>query len=122
MTRTEIILLLTKMMYENNLIWGKETGCVVDSNTFKDIPIKKQASLMVALERAAFRTGKEQLSLIEQHKEWMITAPENHPSNKPYEDLSFEERVKDVLFKNFAVMLAEILSLEEDSQCVNSRD
>jgi len=123
LTKNELPMLVTRMMYENNLIWGRATGCVVDTNHFDDIDEAKKKSLIDALKSNAIKSRTQSLHGIIQHEDWQKTAPKDHPSNKPYSELPFEVQMKDVMFKHFALMLEEIRSnLEDEMPSLDKKD
>ena len=87
---------IAQMAHEANLIWGAAYKCAVDARDwYKLTDQERQKKINLILQ---YGDQEDSVTCEEQHKNWLLTAPKDHPCNKPYADLTFEQRAKDSIF------------------------
>lgn len=90
---------LTAIAHNANLDWGKHTQLIVDDRAWYQLSQdEKQKKAERFLELSGHVNDITPQSL---HTLWRKTAPLDHPSNKDWGCLSFEEKFKDKLYLSF---------------------
>ena len=86
---------IASMAHGSNLVWGEANLCVVDSRNWKELTNDEMYKKAKLIEKYG---NKETVTHEQQHENWLLTAPKDHPCNVPYAQLSPEQKAKDTIF------------------------
>ncbi len=106
-----LAIVVAQMAHEANLIWGMSRLCVVDSRSWEILSEDEMHKKAKLIEK--YGTG-EAITHEQQHENWMLTAPEDHPSNVPYADLAPDQKAKDLIFASHIKLYKDLLATHED--------
>ncbi len=101
---------VAQMAHEANLIWGAAYNCAVDGRDWYKLTDQERHKKIDLIVKYG---NKENVTHEQQHENWLLTAPEDHPCNVPYADLTPEQKSKDVIFASHFKLYKNLLDAYE---------